>query len=255
MSSDYTIPALQRGIRVIEAAVSEEKGLSAAEFEALLDIPKTTLFRILRTLEKAGWLEKRGERYSAGFRIIQAGMLALSKIELRKRALPYLDRLSRETGETSHLGLLSGKRVLIAEVCDGPRHIKIASRPGSLTLPHCSSVGKVMLAYTHEGELEDFFEGLPLEKRTENTITELSRLKEELKTVRERGYALDNAEYYPDVRCLAAPVRDAFGKVIAAVGVTATTMSFKKSMIGAVAARVMGIADEISRNLGAGPGA
>jgi DNA-binding IclR family transcriptional regulator len=252
MEKGYTIPSLQRGIRIVEAILGEENGLSALELEEEFGIPKTTIFRILHTLQHENWLEKHGERYLAGHRLIQTGLQALSGMELRRIAVPFLDNLSRETEETAHLGIWAGKQVMVAEVCDGPKHIRIACRAGSLTPSHCSSLGKVLLAgVVGSKNLKSFFEGTTLEKRTPNTITDLDALAAELDKVTAQGYAVDDREYYEDVRCVAAPVRNAFGSIVAAVGITATTLTLQESMIPEVAVKVVKIAEEISQALGA----
>ncbi len=252
MEKGYTIPSLQRGIRIVEAILRQGNGSTALELEEEFGIPKTTIFRILHTLQKENWLEKQGDRYLAGHRLIQNGMQALSGMELRRIAVPYLDRLSRETEETAHLGVWAGKKVMLVEVCDGPKHIRIASRAGSLTPAHCSSLGKVLLANVVGPEnLKQFYEGETLEKRTPNTITDLAVLANELEKVKEQGYAVDEREYYEDVRCVAAPVQNAFSSTIAALGITATTLTLHESMILDVAAKVMKIAKDVSQALGA----
>jgi DNA-binding IclR family transcriptional regulator len=252
MEKGYTIPSLQRGIRIVEAILDKDKGLSALELEEEFGIPKTTIFRILHTLQNESWLEKHGERYLAGHRLIQTGLQALSGMELRRVSIPFLDKLSKETGETAHLGIWAGKQVMVAEVCDGPKHIRIACRAGTLTPAYCSSLGKVLLAGVVGSEnLKDFFKGEILEKRTPNTITDLDRLAAELETVATRGYAVDDREYYEDVRCVAAPVRNVFGNVVAALGITATTLTFKESMVADLAAKVAEVAKEVSLALGA----
>lgn len=252
MGKNYNIPSLERGIKVVEAVLQEENGLTSLELEERLEIPKTTIFRILYTLQNESWLEKKGDCFVSGHRLILNGMRALRRIELRGIAMPFLDKLSKNTEETAHLGIWAGKKVMVAEVCDGPKHIRIASRAGTLIDPHCSSLGKILLAYTVGSEnLESFFEGQTLEQRTPNSITDLNELKSELERVKQNGYAEDNMEYHKDVRCLAAPIRDASGSVVSAVGITATILTFNKSMIPDVAIQVTRIANEISKALGA----
>ena len=248
----YNIPSLTRAIKVIESVLEAENGLTALELERGLGIPKTTIFRILHTLQNLDWLEKKGDHYLAGHRLFHTGIQTLSRIELRGVAMPFLAMLSRETEESAHLGIWAGRKVMVAEVCDGPKHIRIACRAGTLTVPHCSSLGKVLLAYLVGSEnLETFFQDEVPEKRTPNTITDLKALRQHLEKVKAQGYAVDNMEYYEDVRCLAAPVRNAFGHVVAAVGITATTLTFREDMIPDVAAKVVRTAMEISEALGA----
>jgi len=252
MSKAYIIPSLQRGVRIIEAVIAEENGLTPMELEEKFGIPKTTIFRILYTLQNENWLKKQGERYIAGHRLVQSGMQALSGMELRSISLPYLDKLSKETGETSHLGVWAGKQVMLAEVCDGPKHIRVANRAGSLAPAYSSSLGKILLAYdVGSAHIKDFFKGEKLEQWTSNTRTELDDLAADLDRVVERGYSVDDRECHENVRCIAAPVRNGSGKVIAGIGVTATTLTLQEELIPEIAQKVMDIANEISHALGA----
>ena len=245
----YSIPILKRSLAVIELINSAENGLSSGELENLISIPRSSMFRILNTLVEAKWLQKQYNRYLPGSRMIQSGMLALSRIELRRVAIPFMNELTRETSETSHMGILSGTDILIVEVCDGPKHIYIASRPGLLLHPHCSSIGKVILAFCVD-DIEAFFKGKVLEKRTPAAITDYDALRQELETVRKKGYGFDNTEYYKDVRCLAAPICDRHGIDVGAIGITATSLSFKKEMETDMAVIVKRYADKISSAIG-----
>lgn len=252
MEKEYTVPSLQRGIRIIDAILSAEGGLTALELEERLGIPKTTVFRILHTMQNEDWIEKRSERFVVGHRLMQTGMRALAGMELRRVAVPYLDRLSKEIQETAHMGIWAVKKVMLVEVCDGPRHIRIAVRAGTITPCHCSSLGKTLLAFVVGSDnLGAFFQGMTLEKRTSNTITDLKALAVELDKIKEQGYAVDNREYYDDVHCVAAPVRNSFGATVAALGITATTLTFEERMIPDVATKVVKIADKVSQALGA----
>jgi len=203
-------------------------------------------------LEHEGVIEKEGDKYKIGFRVIKLGMAALSKMELRNLVIPFLYDLSIKLGETSHLTVLSDKKSLILEVCDSPYPVKISSRPGTSVSLHCSATGKIFLSFIIGSEnIDDYFQGTKLEKRTENTITTISGLKKELETIHDQGYALDDEEFYENVRCLAAPVTDAFGKTIAAIGITATTIRFKQDMVQSTSKEVIRVAAGISKKLGA----
>ena len=142
MEKDYRIPVLVRSMAVINCISSQLEGIGFVELQSRLDIPKTTLFRILHTLEKDDWIEKKNDRYLLGYKMIHYGMVTLSRRNLRTAALPYLRRLMEETEETAHLAVLSGKKSMIIEVCETATHIKMSSQVGSLISLHCSSHGK-----------------------------------------------------------------------------------------------------------------
>ena len=178
MKHNYIVPNLLRSIKIIQCIAEDE--MTFAELSESLLIPNTTLFRILSTLLKENWVEKKNNKYSVGYQLIQIGMRSPSKMKLRREAIPYLDLLSKQTGETSHLVVLSGEKALIIDVCDGPRHIRISSRAGTFLSVHCSATGKVLLAYTFVEKIESFFDDEKLEKRTPNTITDIDQLKKDL---------------------------------------------------------------------------
>lgn len=251
MKTSYIVPSLKNSFSILEMLASNSE-LTLQEISQKTSIPKTTVFRILYTLEHEGVIEKESDKYKIGFRIIKLGMAALSKMELRNLVIPFLYDLSIKLGETSHFAVLSDKKSLILEVCDSPHPVKISSRPGTLVSLHCSATGKILLAFIIGSDnIDDYFQGIKLEKRTQNTITAIGKLKKELDTIHDKGYAIDNEEYYENVRCLAAPVRDAFGKTVAAIGITATTIRFKQEMITSTSKEVMSVAREISKKLGA----
>lgn len=251
MKPNYIVPSLKNSFSILEI-LSDDGGLTLQEISKKTSIPKTTVFRILHTLEQEGVIEKEDDKYKIGFRIIKLGMAALSRMELRNLVIPFLYDLSIKLGETSHLAVLSDRKSLILEVCDSPHPVKISSRPGTSVSLHCSATGKVMLSFMVGGEnIDDYLRGIDLERRTENTISTIGDLKKELSAIRDQGYAVDNEEFYENVRCLAAPVTDAFGKTVAAIGITATTIRFKKEMIQSTAKEVMLAAAGISKKLGA----
>ena len=251
MKNNYIVPSLKNSFLILEILANNNE-LTLQEISQTTSIPKTTIFRILYTLEHEGVIEKENDKYKIGFRVIKLGMAALSKMELRNLVIPFLYDLSIKLGETSHLAVLSDKKSLILEVCDSPHPVKISSRPGTLVSLHCSATGKILLAFIIGSEnIDDYFQGIELEKRTENTITAIGELKKELETIHDQGYAADNEEYYENVRCLAAPIKDAFGKIVAAMGMTATTIRFKQEMIPSTSKEVMRVASEISKKLGA----
>jgi len=251
IKNNYIIPSLKNSISILEI-LSNNSELTLQEISSKTSIPKTTVFRILYTLEQEGVIEKREDKYKIGFFIIKLGMAALSKMELRNIAIPFLYDLSIKLGETSHLAVLSDRKSLIIEVCDSPHPLKISSRPGTMVSLHCSATGKVLLVFTIGCEnIDKYFSDIELEKRTEKTITSISELKKEAQKILNQGFAVDNEEYYDNVRCLAAPIKNAFGKTVAAIGITATTFRFKPEMIPYVSKEVTKTAVELSKKLGA----
>lgn len=245
----YIIPNLRNACRVLRLLSEQGAGLPLAEITRRLEIPRTTALRIVTTLSVEGMVEQAGKSFVLGPSLIQLGTRALENLDLRTIAIPVLRELSQRTQETAHLAVPTGDKALLLEVCDSPLPVRVASRPGTLADIHCSATGKVFLSFCHE-DLAAFLQDKELIRRTENTKTTLAQLLIETERTRERGYAVDEEEYSLGVRCLAAPIRNSFGKVIAAVGITASASSFTKRLIPSVARDVTTAALTISKTLG-----
>jgi len=246
----YQIPVLGKTFAIIELISQNTEGISFSQIVSTLQEPKTTVFRILQTLEKNHWIEKKGDLYSLSYMFIHYGLTTLAKRDIRTRALPYLEKMTAAVKESSHLAVLSGKMSMILEVVESPQHIKPVSRIGSLLPMHCTSHGKILLAFGVDVPVKDFLAGEELERKTEHTITDLDALQKEIDRVRDQGYAMDDLEFFSDVRCLAAPVWGPDRRCIGALGMTATSFTFPTEKIGEYADTVRSIANSLSREMG-----
>ncbi len=245
----YIIPNLRNACRVLRLLSREGSGMPLATIARSLEIPRTSALRILTTLHAESMVDQVDRSYVLGPALIRLGTRALENLDVRTIAIPVLQELSHETVETSHLAVPTGDAALLLEVCDSPHPVRVASRPGTLADIHCSATGKVFLAHRVE-DLVRFLDGRELVRRTPNTLTTLEELSAEAERIRERGYAIDEQEYREGIRCLAAPIRDALGEVVAAIGITASTTSFTRRRIKAVARTVRSAAERISTTLG-----
>jgi IclR family acetate operon transcriptional repressor len=246
----YVTPNLRNACRILKRLSEFPGGLDLGSISRDMKVPRTTVLRICTTLELESLLGRTAEgRYVLGSGLAPLGIRALPNSSLREMAVPILSQLAARTGETAHLAVLCDKKSLLLEVCDSPNPLRVASRPGSLALIHCSATGKVFLAYAVHGPLEKFFAGMELESRTSNTITDVKTLEKEVKRVRSRGYAVDNEEYYLGVRCVGAPVRDAQSHVVASVGITGAAVRFPVSLVKTHAQAVLEGAARLSKAL------
>ena len=248
----YVIPNLRNACRILKLLGRSPDGLKGADIGRALAIPVTTTLRIMTTLHLEGLVRKNGAHYELGPVLIQLGNASLAGTEIRTASLPVLEELTTQTDETSHLAIPCDNRSLIVAVQDSSHPLRAASRPGFLAELHCSSTGKTLLAFLHREQLNEFY-GPGAErptKRTPRTLTSLSEIKREIELTRKRGYGLDDEEFAPGIRCLAAPVHDASGTVAAAIGITAATVRFTKERIPEMARKVQAAATELSRLLG-----
>ncbi len=222
----YVIPNLRNACRILKLLGRHPDGLKAADLARELGIPVTTTLRIMTTLHLEGLARKNEGRYELGPVLIQLGTAALAGAEVRELALPVLQHLTTATAETSHLAIPCDDRSLIVAVQDSPHPLRASSRPGYLAELHCSSTGKIFLAFLHADRLAEVLPAESLVARTPHTLTSLAKLRKEAELTAARGYSLDNEEYHPGVRCLAVPVFGSAGQVVAALGITASTVRF-----------------------------
>lgn len=216
----YVIPNLANACRILSLVTESDQGLSLTELEQRLALPRTTAFRILQTLCQEQVLEKHGKRYLVGAQLFKMGLSLLSSQRLQQQALPMLQQLALSTGLSTHLALPHSKGALLVEVCDSPNPLRLAARPGTIADFNCSAAGKVFLAFHHFDQIHSFAAAGLFNRRTSHSLVQPNELTTELQLILARGYASDEMEYHDDVRCLAAPVRNSEGAVVAAVGIT-----------------------------------
>lgn len=226
--NSYAIPNLVKACEILKVLADRSDGISAAEVETLVGVPRTTAFRILKTLCLQNMAEKRETLFFAGPGLVQIGLNSLRSLEIRSLSIPFLSELAMKTDFTAHLAIPSGLQSLILEVHDSPNPVRVASRPGTTVPFYCSSTGKIFLSYRHEHELDDYFSNTLMKKLTDNTIVTVSEMRKEVERIKSEGYAVDDQEFHEDIRCLAAPVRGSQGQVIAAIGVTGPSTHFTR---------------------------
>lgn len=247
----YRIPNLLKACEVLNLITNSSRGCRLRELSDKLSIPRTTAIRITETLLEANYLSKNEDgAFVLGTALVQLGVKALDNLDIRGFARPVLKALAHATGESCHLAVLNGNKSMLVEVADSPHPVRIAARPGTLVDLHCSSTGKVFLAFSIP-EPRKLVLTLELSEHTQNTDTTAQAVLTSIEQTRKQGYALDEEEYVPGVRCIAAPVTNAFGKTIAAVGITASTSTFTKAKIKTMAARIQKAAATISDNAAA----
>jgi DNA-binding IclR family transcriptional regulator len=248
--SHYEIPNLSNACLVLKALASEPAGLLLSELVQRLELPHTSALRIVATLCNAGFLQRSGNRYELGAGLIPLGQQALARLDIRSVARPALNHLSAQTGETAHLAILSGNQSLLVEVCQSPAPIRVGAPAGTLAALHCSATGKVLLAGQPDNRLELMLGPKPLPAQTRKTLTTLPQLRQELIRIRKQGYAVDEEEFFEGIRCLAAPVHNASGDLVGAIGITGTSTRFTAPRIPSVARQVIAAANSVSKGLG-----
>lgn len=248
----YEIPNLKNACRVLKLLSEIEGGLRIGEICEAIDLPRTTALRILSTLEEEGFLVQQDRTFRLGSGLIPLGMKALSAVDIRKSSRPVLHELANRTGETAHLAILVNNRSVIIEVVDSPHPLRVASQPGTAVDLHCSATGKVLLAFALGERRSEVIPTLKLERRTHKTLTTPEALERECQIIMDQGFATDDEEFYVGVRCLAAPVFQADGRTIAAIGVTGSTSRFTLDKLEPFSRMVREAGEQVSQAMGYG---
>ncbi|KIT14485.1 IclR family transcriptional regulator [Jannaschia aquimarina] len=223
-------------------------------FAALLEdspYPKATLYRLLQTLVSQGMLDLDPDRgtYSPGLRLVRMAHSAWAQSSLAPIARPHLDALSADVGETVHLAQLDGGAVLYVDKRNAARPVQMYSEAGKVGPAYCTGVGKAMLAFLPEPELEAALARQSWHRFTGTTITDPDAMRVELATIRTEGVARDRQEHEPGIACIAAPVLGPGGRVQGAVSITGPTDRIPAAALEAHIPRLRRAADDITRDL------
>ncbi len=197
-------------------------------FSDLLDrspYPKATLYRLLQTLTQQRMLRFDPERqtYAPGLRLVRLAHTAWLQTSLGQVARPHLDALSDKIGETVHLAQLDGGQVLYIDKRNASRPVQMFSEAGKVGPAYCTGVGKAMLAHLQAEEAEQQMQQQSFYRHTPHTITDIDALRDELRVVREQGFAFDREEHEPGIICIAVPILTRAGQVLGGLSVTSTT--------------------------------
>lgn len=250
-----TVKSAHRALLILELLTAMEAEVTFTEIADRLDLPRSSVSGLLRTMTDAGWLrlDPHTRAYSLGIRALEAGNAYQRSLGLPARALPIMTDVRDELNEIVQLAVLDGRfNVYIAKV-DGSHALRLASEVGRRLPAHATGLGKAILAYLDHSDLLRRFEGVVFESYTPNTITSMEALEDELHRIRRQGFAIDNEEYSLGVRCVAAPVRDHSGTVSCAISVSAPMFRFDRARRARARDLIVRAAADLSRTLGYDP--
>lgn len=248
---EQTVPALERALSLFELLAQTRRGLSLSEISRRLGIPKSSAHLIVTTLERRGYLQRNAQtgHFCFGLKLVSLTRTALASLDLREVARPFLLDLSKRTGLTVHLAVLEGSEAVIIDKIEAPGLLKVATWVGRRMDANCTGVGKALIAWLPDEELDALFSGRPLPRHNHRTITSLARLKQDLRLARKRGYSFDNEEDEIGLRCLGAPILSHDNRAIAALSVAGTTAQIPLQSVAALAEAVKDAASNIAARL------
>jgi IclR family acetate operon transcriptional repressor len=253
MNAGGSAKALTKGLALVDFIAESDRPLRPVDLAAASGLPRPTVLRLLEVLCRAEVLRLDSTgAYGLGPRVAAWGQSFLDRLDLRAQAMEPMRELVELSGETCFLGVLDGPQVLYLAAVHSPQPVRPAARPGFRNPLHSTGIGKVLLAGLSDDEIGALLTE-PLERRTENTMTHLPDVLDHVRLVRARGFATDEIENEEGVRCVAAPIRDSAGAVVAGLSVSAPAYRFSSADVHRLAPDVLRVTAELSRRLGAAP--
>lgn len=246
------LTSVTTAIRLLKAfSDKDEVEIGISALAKRLRVSKSTVHRLATTLVAEGLLEQNPdtERYRLGIALFTLGALVRRRMDLSNEAKPLLSDLRRITKENVHLAILQGEQVTFIYDLESLHPVRLGSQLGSLKPAFCSAEGLAILAFQNDACIDRVLGG-DLIPRTSRTVVDPARIREQLKTIHRQGYAIESGESEIGTRGIAAPVRDADGNVVAAVGVAGPSQRLSQRAIAGFAPHVIGTADAISVRLG-----
>jgi IclR family acetate operon transcriptional repressor len=247
----YSVVALERGLEVLQLLATEDRAYSLQELVDRAALPKTTVFRLLVTLERKGFVERTPDgRHRIGLQLGRLGKFAHATFDLRRISEAELKQLHESSSDTVNLASWRNDQIIYVEVLVSPLRTKIVELPGTVAPLHASALGKAVAAYLGDEELRRILGSAGFPRLTSRTITNLRAFNADLAKTRARGFSLDREETDLDASCIGGPIFDANG-VVGAVSVSATTARMNIGRVRILAPQLLAACRSISAKLGA----
>jgi IclR family KDG regulon transcriptional repressor len=250
--TDQKVQTLDRTLDLLEQLATAKGGLGVTELGEAIGLHKSTVHRLLAALAARGYVEKdpKTSTYKLGLKLIEICGLFLKKLELKTEALPFMHRLAEREGQPVHLAILDGVEVIYIEKVEPVNTIRMYSQIGRRVPVFCSAIGKVLLSGLDPEQLTKVVDGLVFKKLTAATLTDPAALTAAVQMVGRQGWAVDNEEHEPGIRCIAAPVYDYTAKIIAAISISGDKRALSPGRDPEIAVEVMETARAISKRMG-----
>jgi IclR family KDG regulon transcriptional repressor len=245
------LSSVANSIRLTKAFSEDEYEMGISALAMRLGLAKSTVHRLATTLVEYDILEQNREtgKYRLGLALFELGTMVRRKMDTNSGAQVQIHALADETGETVQLAILDHLSILYIRIRESRQAVRMSSGLGSRAPAHCTGVGKALIAFQPPEIVQQIIDN-GLKRYTQGTITDPEKLRAELATIRQKGYAIDDEEIEVGLRCIAAPIRDHSGQVTAAISVAAPVQRMTKKNIQATIPSVVAAADAISRRLG-----
>ncbi|MBV9656292.1 MAG: helix-turn-helix domain-containing protein [Acetobacteraceae bacterium] len=248
------VQALTRALAILDAVAAQQDGATLTEIVRATRLAPSTAHRLLTTLQQDRFVQFQGDgaRWLVGVQAFVVGSAFLRARDVGRSARPYLRRLMEESGETANLAILDDDMAVYMGQVESRQPMRAICKPGGRVFLHSSALGKAMLATMPEAEIGRILSVKGMTKLTARTTSSAARLTAELDTVRSQGFAVDDEEYTPGVRCVAAAVADENGGPLCALSVSGPTLRVTRDRVPALGALVRSVADQLTGEMGGG---
>ncbi len=224
MPSSVTVTSVERAFSILEALDASRLGMNVSAISRKLGIPKSTAHVIIGTLVNLGYVvrDPNNKSFGLSLKVYALGRETMRSLHLPEVSLAPMKWLAEKAGLTIHLAVLEKNQAIYVQKVDGPGLIRFDTFVGKRTNLHCTAVGKVLLAHAPDPVQREFLAKASFARHTRNTITSAASLREAIDKIRHQGFAVDDQEEEPGIRCLAVPVVNPSGAFVAALGLTGT---------------------------------
>lgn len=251
----YIVPGLERGLLLLCEFSRQNRTLTAPELARRLELPRSTIFRLLTTLETMGFVTRSGNEYRLGMSVLRLGFEYLASLELTELGQPLLARLCDHLNYPSNLVVRDGRSIVYVAKVSPPSVFSSAVNVGTRLPAHATVLGRILLEDLSLAELRELYPEEHLEQHSPCTPKTVLELFDLVQSDRQRGYVSGEGFFESSISTIAAPVRDHSGRVVAAMGVTIPTVQVAHINFDGLLGHVRSSADELSRLLNYTPNA
>jgi DNA-binding IclR family transcriptional regulator len=246
------VQSVERTLDILEALVELGSEVGLVEISQAVSLPLATVHRLLGTLIQRGYVKqnRQNRKYALGFRALQMGSDMRQRFSLRLEARPFLQRLMQRCGESANLAVLDDGEIVYIDQAQSSRILRMFTQIGNRLPSHSTGSGKVMLAFSPPEMVDGVLRRYGLAARTPHTIVDMEAFRSELDRIRAQGYSIDDEEHEEGVRCVAAPVRDESGQVVASLSVSGPVTRLSDRQVQEIIPEVVDCGTKLSTKLG-----
>jgi len=246
----YLAPSVKKAFKILQTIADSPSGLGVSELSKRLNMGKSTVHGITMGLEALGVLVRDPvqKKFNLGYTLLELSRRSYARMELRDVARGPMERLMEKVGETVFLGIMNGDHATISDVVESHNEMKITSPPGTRLPLLAGATGKVFLSQVEEKKAKEIIQKMGLVRFTSKSILDQKKFLKEVEETKKRGYAVDDEEYMPGVRAIAAPIQTA-SPPLAAIWVVGFTSSLNDQKMERVILEIRNTTQEITQSM------